>query len=371
MEKVDIVIIGAGVVGLAAAAEVSQKNKDTVVIERHPSFGQEASSRNSEVIHSGLYCPKDSLKARLCLEGKRLLYQLCEEKNIPHKRIGKLIVATEDKELKKLEELLKRGKGNGVEDLKILDKNEIEKIEPHIRAIGAIYSPSTGVVDTHQLMKHLEYLAKDKGTIFAYGCEVTNIEKQTPGYKVHIRDADGQNLAIFTRTLLNSAGLNCDKIAQMAGIDIEKARYKLDYFKGEYFRLKTDKSEFINHLIYPTPKDGAHLGIHTVSDLSGQLKLGPNSFLVEEINYDVDSSHRMEFYEVGKKFLPFIEPDNLTPDMAGIRARLHTPCEQTEDFVISNEDKKGFPNFINLIGIDSPGLTSCLAIAKYVDTMIK
>ena len=369
MERSDIIIIGAGVIGLAIASEIGQKDKDVTVVERHPTFGQESSSRNSEVIHSGLYYPEGSLKARLCVEGKRFLYQLCEEQNIPHKRLGKLIVATNDPEVENLEKLISRGKNNGVEDLNLLTKSEIKKIEPNIQAICAIHSPSTGIVDTHQLMRYLEYSAKEKGVMFAYNCEVIGIEKKEEGYQIDICDVDGKSLTIFSPILINSSGLHSDKTAQMVGIDIEKAGYKLHYCKGEYFRVKGSKSGFINQLVYPAPGD-ISLGIHTAIDLQGQLKLGPNAFYVEEINYDVDPSHKLEFYESTKRFLPFIESDDLSPDMAGIRPKLQEPGGSEEDFIISHEVEKGLPGLINLIGIDSPGLTASLTIARYVKRML-
>lgn len=369
MEKVDTVIVGAGVLGLAIATEVAQRSKEVVVIERNLSFGQETSSHNSEVIHSGLYYPEGSLKARLCVEGRRLLYYFCEKHNIAHRQLGKLIVATNAREVKDLEKLIKRGKNNGVEDLTLLTAKEIKKIEPHVQAICAIQSPSTGIIDTHQLMKYLESLAKAKGVIFAYNCKVIAIEKEVAGYKVDIRDADGESLTLFTRLLINCAGLHSDKIARMAGIDTEVAGYKLHYSKGEYFRVKANKARFISHLIYPIPEDGS-LGIHTVIDLQGQLKLGANAFYVGKVNYDVDPSHNKEFYQSAKKFLPFIEPDDLSVDMAGIRPKLQGPDEPLRDFVIADEEKRGFSGLINLIGIESPGLTASLAIAKYVSNMI-
>lgn len=369
MEKVDVVIVGAGVIGLAVACKLGKERKEVVVIERHKNFGQETSSRNSEVIHAGIYYSKDSLKARLCLEGNKLLYHLCERHNIPHKRLGKLIVATNEFEVKELEELITRGKNNGVEGLTLLTETQIKEMEPYVQAICAIHSPNTGIVDTHQLMRCLESLAKDKGVIFAYNCEIVGIERKQGGYEVNIRDADGQKLVLFTQVFINSAGLHSDEIAQMVGIDIEKAGYRLHYSKGEYFRVKESKSKLVKQLVYPTPKD-SDLGIHTVTDLQGQLKLGPNAFYVDEVNYDVDILHLPEFYESSRKFLPFIELEDLNPDMAGIRPKLQRHQDSTEDFIISDEEPKGFPHFINLIGIDSPGLTASLAIAKYVNTMI-
>ncbi|HAW49433.1 TPA: NAD(P)/FAD-dependent oxidoreductase [bacterium] len=357
MEEIDIVIIGAGVIGLSCASMLANNKRNIIVIERHPSFGYEGSSRNSEVIHSGIYYKNGSLKARLCIEGKNLIYQFCERYNIPYNRIGKLIVACNDDEAKELERLLKNGQRNGVEDLRLLSKEEIKRMEPNIQAISALYSPSTGIVDTHQLMKCLEFLAKEKGAIFAYNCEVIGILKEENGYRIDVRDSDGSIFSFLANIVINSAGLSSGKIAKMLGFN-----YDLRYCKGEYFKVAGNKSKLIHHLIYPTP-DNDGLGIHTVQDLQGGLKLGPNAFYVEDADYSVNESHRIEFYEKTKRFLPFIELDDLSCDMAGIRPKF------ADDFIIKEEI--GFPKFINLIGIESPGLTACLSIGKYVKSLLK
>ena len=218
-------------------------------------------------------------------------------------------------------------------------------------------------------MRCLEYLATDKGVIFAYNSEVMGIEKIKDGYKIIARDRGDDQIEIFSKVAINSAGLNSDKIAQAAGIDIEKSGYRLHYSKGEYFRVKAKKSSFIKRLIYPTPEEGS-LGIHTVIDLKGELKLGPNAFYVDNVNYDVENSHAAEFYESAKRYLKFIEPDDLSPDISGIRPKLQAKGEPSRDFVISEEEEKGYPGLINLIGIESPGLTASLAIAEYVGNMI-
>ncbi len=369
MEKPDIIIIGAGVIGLSIAIALSAKNRNIIVIEKEKSFGQGASSRNSEIIHSGIYYKKDSLKARLCIEGRELLYQFCREHDIPHRRPGKLIVATNDKEALELGKLIDNGKGNGVEELRLLGREEIKKIEPAVNALAAIYSPLTGIVDTHQLMKRLQRIAENRGVIFAYGCEVIGIDKEKELYRVRIADIDGEDMTLSTRILINSAGLYSERIAKMAGIDTTKNHYKLYYSKGEYFRISNRKSGILNHLIYPTPEE-ASLGIHTVMDLDGGLKLGPNAYYTDKIDYDVDPAKREIFYRSAKRFLPFLELSDLSPDMAGVRAKLQAEGESERDFVISDEASKGFSGFINLIGIESPGLTASLAIAKYVESMV-
>ncbi|MFH0774049.1 MAG: NAD(P)/FAD-dependent oxidoreductase [bacterium] len=368
METVDIAIIGAGVVGLAIAAEISD-GRDVVLIERHNSFGQETSSRNSEVIHAGIYYEKDSLKAQLCIEGNRLLYQICETHQIPYQRIGKLIVALEEGEINLLELLFAKGRDNGVHDLKLLSEIELKKMEPNIQAKAAIWSPSTGIIDTHSLMKHFESQAKEKGVLLAYGCEVTSIEKKTSGYEVGVVDTDGEKLSFKSQIVVNSAGLSADKIAGLAGINVDTAGYRLHYAKGEYFKVCSEKSRFIHHLVYPTPTP-ISLGIHTLLDLSGRMKLGPNAFYVDEIDYGVEEAHRKDFFASAKSILPFLEEDDLSPDMAGIRPKLQAKEEPVRDFVIKEESGSGLPGFINLIGIESPGLTASPAIAKYVKVVV-
>lgn len=364
MEKFEATIIGAGVVGLAIASEIPYGN--SLVIERHESFGKETSSRNSEVIHAGIYYPSGYLKAKLCVLGNRMMYQICMENRINYKNLGKLIVAVDREEERDLEKLFKQGETNGVQGLRYVTKEEIKKLEPNINAISGIYSPSTGIVDTHSLMRHFEVKAKSKGATFAYGCELLGIEKQKDGYKITVKDSDGELYNFAARILINCAGLNSDKVAEMLGIK----DYKLHYCKGEYFKVNRGKHKFINRLVYPHPTETS-LGIHTVLDLQGQLKLGPNAFYVDNLNYDVCQDHAKEMYESAKKYLPFIEFDDLTPDMSGIRPKLQAEGDPVKDFVIKNEAERGFEGFINLTGIESPGLTSAPAIAKYVLELLR
>lgn len=369
MEKVDIIIIGAGVVGLAVAESLSSLGKSVIVIEKHLTFGQETSSRNSEVIHSGIYYKNNSYKARLCVEGKNLLYDFCKEHNIPHKKIGKLIVAINHQEVQDLDLLMENGKRNGLDDLEFLTKNQVEKIEPQVSAIAAIDSPSTGILDVHQFMKKLESLAKSSGAIFAYSSEVTNVKRVNNSYEVTITESDDKELIIKSNIVINSAGLFADKIAEMVGIDIEESGYKIYYNKGEYFRVSNEKASFTERMIYPTPRKYS-LGVHTVKDLQGQLKLGPNAFYVDELTYDVNPGHKLDFYEYVKGFLPFIEIEDLSADTSGIRAKIQAPQEESKDFIITDEKDKGLPGFINLIGIESPGLTASLSLAKYIKGML-
>ncbi len=371
MEQTDIIIIGAGVVGLSIAAQVARKNRNVILVEKHSGFGKETSSRNSEVIHAGVYYPKGSLKARLCVEGNILLYQICKENSIPHNPIGKLIVAVNEEQIKDLEELLEKGRESGARDLRIISSKEVQEIEPHVTAKAAIISPSSGIVDSHRLMKYFETVAKNNNATIGYGCEVKLIEKVPGGYQVGMQDTDGEMLTLFTRILINSAGLESGNIAALAGIDIDRANYRIHYCKGEYFQVRGGKHKFARRLIYLSPPQPGSVGIHTVPDLQGMMKLGPYDYYVDKIDYNVDETHKELFYESVRPFLPFIELHDLTPDMIGIHPKIQKHGEPMKDFIIVHEEERKLPGLINLIGIESPGLTSSPAIGRYVEAMVK
>lgn len=369
----DFLIIGAGVAGLAIAAELSQRfeKKSVTVLERHGKFGQETSSRNSEVIHAGIYYPPGSLKARLCVAGNRMLYDFCRTRDIPHQRIGKLIVAGNDQELATLTALLATGRDNGVDDLVLLDATQVARMEPQVRACGALYSPSTGVVDSHRLMARLELLALSNGAAIAYNHEVVTISPGKNAASVAYRSPAGSEETVVCRYLINSAGLSADRIAGLMGIDIDRAGYRLFPCKGEYFSLPRSAAQRMAHLIYPPPfKDLRGLGIHVTKSLDGTVRLGPNAFYVDSLDYTVDESHAPLFYESISEYLPFVKPGDLRPDMAGIRPKLQAPNSPIRDFVICHEHERGLAGVINLIGIESPGLTSCLSMASMVGDMI-
>ena len=373
MDKTDITIIGAGVVGLAVAAELSAlfPDQSIVLLERHDSFGQETSSRNSEVVHAGIYYPQGSLKARLCIEGNRLLYDFCKTWDVPCKRCGKLIVANTDEEVATLSSLITRGSENGVMDLQMLDRPRVAAMEPHIRAVQAIFSPSTGIVDSHQLMARLEWLALKRNVMCAYKHEVKAIRHEGDGFAVSYHDPLNKPGSLKTTWLINSAGLSADRIAAMMGIDVDQAGYRIYPCKGEYFSIPLTKSKRVSRLIYPPPyKDLKGLGIHVTKMLDGMIKLGPNAFYVDQPDYTVDPDHADEFYESIKDYLPFIERDDLNPDMAGIRPKVQGPGTPVRDFVVVHEKDRGLKGAINLIGIESPGLTSCLSLAKMVGACI-
>lgn len=359
----DITIVGAGVIGLAIAAELSDNNLSVYILEKNESHGMGISSRNSEVIHAGIYYPPDSLKAMLCVEGREMLYETCRKHNIPHKKIGKLIIATTETEMVKIEQLMHNALLNGVSSVSIIDQNTIRQMEPNINAFGALYSPDTGILSAHSLMDYYLHTAKMKGAEIVYGTEVVGIERVTSGYKVSTLNREGEYFEFTTGIVINAAGLQSDKIARMTGKD-----YSLHYCKGDYFSINNVKKGMVQRLIYPVPEEhNVGLGVHLTLDLNGRMKLGPDANFIDKIeDYRVDASKREKYYEAAVKFLPFINKEDIVPDMSGIRPKLQGLGEGFRDFVIS-EDLIGF---VNLVGIESPGLTAAPAIAKYVKKML-
>ena len=366
---VNIVIIGAGVVGLAIAAELSQHEQGIFVLEKNQAFGLETSSRNSEVIHAGIYYLKGSLKARFCTEGNRLLYEFCEKYGVEHRRLGKIIVATDDEEVGQLEELLKLGHDTGVADLRLISRNEVKQLEPNVRAVAGMLSPSTGILDAYSLMRTLNGLARERGISFVYNTEVTGVTRANSGYEIEIKDREGVS-TVHADIVINSAGLNSDRVAGMTGIDISQAGYRLHYCKGEYFSLTSPDGPPVSRLVYPLPEH-AGKGIHVTPAMDGRVRLGPNTRYVDEVDYRVDDTDKVAFYESVKKFLPSIRLEYLKPEMAGVRPKLQGPEDDFRDFVITHEEDRGFPGLINLVGIESPGLTASIAIGRYVATMVR
>ena len=366
--QADITIVGAGVIGLAIASQVTREGREVYLLEKNESFGQEQSSRNSQVIHAGIYYERDSLKAKTCLESNRLLYEICEQNGIAYKKCGKIIVATNDVEAQELEKLYVRGRDNGV-PLKMLSRREMGQLEPNLRGMAAFFSPTTGIVDSYALMSYFLRKARDNGAQIAYKTEVIGIEGVSGGYKVTVKDSSG-DFSFMTRVLINCAGLYSDKVAEMAGIDINKANYKLRWYKGEYYSVSGGKNKLINRLIYTVPM-GISVGVHVCFDVDWRLRLGPLSYYVDEISYKVDDSRKKAFLESSiVKVLPFIEPSDLDPEMSGIMAMLQGEGEGFRDFVIRHEYDRGLPGFISLVGIDSPGLTSSPVIARYVSHLV-
>ena len=370
MDKVDIVVIGAGVVGLAIGAAIADKDKEMYILEKEEVYGQGTSSRNSEVIHAGIYYPTGTLKAELCVKANPMIYDICERHKVSYKKCGKLIVGNGEEEVAQLDGIIKHAKSIGARDLEMIDADQIKKLEPNVRADQAILSPSTGIVDAHGLMDHFHRDARRKAGSdpLVLDTEVTGIEQTKDGYVVRM-NSGGEPFEIESSVVINSAGLYCDRVAEMAGMDIDKEQYRLYWSKGEYFSL-TGKPPALMLIYPPPPQDAASLGIHSVPDLTGRLRFGPNAFYVDEINYAVESE-KEPFWRDIVQYFPSVQMENLHPDMTGIRSKLQGPGDPVKDFVIRHEEDKGLPGLINLIGIESPGLTSSPAIAEIVDKMVK
>ena len=367
--ETDIVIIGAGVVGLAIAAELAHPDRHIFVIEKNRTFGLETSSHNSEVIHAGFYYPSNTLKTRFCVEGNALLYKICEKYQINYKRLTKIIVAADTAETLELEKLQRQGEENGLKGLQLLSRMEVKHMEPNVRAVAGLFSPSTGIIDSWGLMRSFYGRAFENGASFVFNSEVNGIEKISGGYKIYVADKNGI-ASLSTQVVINCAGLFCDKVAALAGIDIAHHHYRIFYCRGSYFNLNPRAGRLVNRLVYPVPEQ-AGKGIHITLNLDGQMKLGPNVKYMDTIDYSVDENDRAQFYEAAHRYLPQIEFDDLSPDSSGVRPKLQGLGENFRDFVIQDESINGLPGFINLMGIESPGLTSSPAIAKYVSDLVK
>jgi L-2-hydroxyglutarate oxidase LhgO len=371
MEKFNITIIGAGVVGLAIAQKLSLQYDNILLIEKHDTFGKEASSRSSEVIHASIYYRLNSLKGRLCLRGNELIYKICKENNIPYNNSGKLVVSTNNFESEKLPKLLKRAQDNGAIGVRVIDESEISEIEPKVSAKAAMYCPTSGTVDSESLMRYYENSSLSNNVIILYKNEVTDLRKHNDSYKIVIKDKSCDELNLNSDIVINSSGLHCDSIAKMIGIDIVGSGYRINYHKGVYFRVIKKLEMFPRTLIYPLPPEPGSVGIHTTPDLAGGMRIGPHFIWADDINYSVDDNFHDLFYNSVKKYLPFIEYDDIQPDMSGIMASIQKPGELIwKDFIIEHEISKGFRGLINLIGMESPALTASPAIAEYVEEMI-
>jgi len=366
----DALVIGGGVVGLACARELACRGREVLLVERHERFGVETSSRNSEVIHAGIYYAPGSLKARLCARGNRSLYSWCESHGVPHARLGKLIVATATDEEPKLDGITTQALENGVTALRPLSAREVRQMEPHVRATRGLWSPDTGIVDSHQLMASLLADAEAHGCGVAWRHEVTAAERSAECFRVTAQSGS-DSTTVETRAVVNAAGLDADAVAALPGLDVQACGYRLHYARGHYFRVHPRKQHLASHLIYPAPHS-SHLGIHVTLDLAGAMRLGPDlEYLPDRTQvYDVAESLRATFYEAASRYLDGLQPDDLTPDLAGIRPKLQGPGEAPRDFVIQEESARGLPGWVNLVGIESPGLTCCLEIASLVaDTL--
>eukprot|EP01120_Amphizonella_sp_Union-15-10_P012530 TRINITY_DN5587_c0_g3_i1.p1 TRINITY_DN5587_c0_g3~~TRINITY_DN5587_c0_g3_i1.p1 ORF type:complete len:394 (+),score=59.08 TRINITY_DN5587_c0_g3_i1:69-1250(+) len=358
--SVEHAVIGAGVVGLAIAQRLARE-APTLLVERNSRIGEEISSRNSEVLHAGIYYPKDSWKTKSCIKGRKMMYDVCQRYNIPHKKIGKWIFAKTEDEIEHLHKIKANGDSLDV-PLHFIPRSLIKSSEPNLLAIEVLESPETGIVDSHEFMRFLEHRFLENNGDIAFQTPVHSIEpKGTGGYIVQT-----ESCTFEATSIVNSAGLFADKIASMVLKDKMPDSYKLKYCKGHYFGY-TGKS-LVNRLTYPVPeKNLTGLGVHTTLDLAGHMRLGPDTKYVDD-PYDLNVPENLvdNFYEKARRYLPSIQKDKLYPDYAGMRPKLSGPGEGFRDFLIVDENEKGFPGFVNLLGIESPGLTASLAIAELV-----
>jgi len=363
-EKVEVCVVGAGVIGLAIARVLANSGKDVLVLEQGPRFGEGVSSRNSEVIHAGIYYPKNSLKAELCVRGKSLLYEYCESRNIRHHRIGKLIVATSPAEEEQLEGIKRQAGDNGVSDLIEVSRQRLEKMEPALNASMALFSPSTGIISAAELMTSLLADLESAGGTLATRTSVTAVQARQAGFTVNC-DIENQPYEFQCEQLVNAAGLGAQQLA--ASIEGLSAEFVPPLFlcKGNYFTYE-GRSPF-SHLIYPVPeRGGAGLGVHATIDLGGQVKFGPDVEYVETEDYSVSGERLGQGVQAIRRYFPSLDPERLVAGYAGIRPKLQGPGDPFCDFAIQGEDAHQVRGLVNLFGIESPGLTSSMAIADTV-----
>ncbi|ABO22402.1 NAD(P)/FAD-dependent oxidoreductase [Shewanella loihica] len=372
MDKLDAIVIGAGVVGLAVAASLSRRFGNVLIIDRAETIGTGISSRNSEVIHAGIYYPTGSLKAQLCVEGKRQLYAYCRRRGVAVNSLGKLIVATQVEQEAQLDALFTQARANGVDDLNPLGRRQLQALEPALKASAGLLSPSTGIVDSHGLMLSLLAEAEEYGAIFCPHTEFITTQADANGFRVELMQ-QGERVSLETSFLINCAGLFATEVATRIEGLAESLVPQLYWCKGHYFAYQ-GKSPFA-HLIYPVPEPGLKgLGIHATIDLGGQLKFGPDAqYMVPDSleDYRVPEALRQRFHQAIASYYPGIAIERLQTAYAGIRPKLQGPDDtEVADFLIQGEAQHGIPGLVNLLGIESPGLTASLAIAEQVSRQL-
>ena len=358
MDEVEAVVVGAGVIGLAAARALALAGHEVIVLEKAYTIGFETSSRNSEVIHGGLYYPKGSLKAVSCVEGRHRLYDYCRDHGVPHSRLGKLIVATEEAEIPGVERIEAAARANGVEDLEWLSASEAQRLEPELRCVRALLSPSTGIVDSHALMLAYQGEAEAAGAFIAFRAPVLSGRVLPDGFELSVGGDDPAT--IRCQLLVNAAGLYAPALA-LAIEGVPRGTIPPGYFcRGCYFTL-AGKTPF-RRLIYPVPVPGG-LGVHITLDLAGQARFGPDVEWIGEIDYSVDPRRADSFYDAVRRYWPGLRDGALQPGYAGIRPKISGPNEPAADYLVQGPAVHGVPGLVNMYGIESPGLTSSLPLA--------
>jgi L-2-hydroxyglutarate oxidase LhgO len=361
MDQVECVVVGAGVVGIAIARQLALSGREVVILEAAETIGTVTSSRNSEVIHAGIYYPAHSLMARLCVAGRRQLYQYCGEHGVPHRRCGKLIVATSAAETEKLAAIRAHAEANGVDDLQSLSGDAARALEPALNCAAALLSPSTGIIDSHALMLALRGDAEDAGAAFAFHAPLLRARVVDGGFELEVGGAEPMTLGC--QLLINAAGLDAPALARSIDAMPADSVPTTYYAKGNYFSCGA-RAPF-SRLIYPVPEPGG-LGVHLTLDLAGQARFGPDVEWIEAIDYQVDPARAERFYPAIRRYWPALPDGALMPGYAGIRPKIVPKAIATQDFVIQGPRQHGIDGLINLFGIESPGLTSCLAIADLV-----
>ncbi|WP_460448337.1 NAD(P)/FAD-dependent oxidoreductase [Alsobacter sp. SYSU BS001988] len=361
MSDVDAIVVGAGVVGLAVARELALSGRSVIVLEQAEGVGTETSSRNSEVIHAGLYYPTGSLKARFCVEGKALLYAFCESHHVPHRRCGKLVVATDEVELAAVDAIRRKGEANGCDDLTMITAGAALAMEPALSCVGALWSPSTGIIDSHAYMLALQGDAEEAGAAFAF--HTPFLRADATGNAIVVETGGAEPMRITTGALVNCGGLHASSVAgAIEGLRPDQVPETL-YAKGNYFVL-IGRAPF-SRLIYPAPHTHG-LGVHLTIDLGGQARFGPDVEWIDEISYEVDPARGEGFDAAIRKYWPGLPENALAPGYSGIRPKIAGPHDPAPDFRIDGPGEHGVPGLVNLYGIESPGLTASLALAAEV-----
>ncbi len=357
---IDCIVVGAGVVGLAIARALALSGREVMVVEAAEGIGTGTSARNSEVIHAGIYYPAGSLKAKLCVQGRHMLYAYCAEKGVAHKRLGKLIVATSEDEIAKLDDILSKARINGVDDMELLTAAQAQALEPALFCTAALLSPSTGIIDSHGLMLAYQGDAENAGAQCVFHTPLLSGEvRGDGGFNLQFGGADAMQLSC--NVLINASGLHAPTLARKIR-GVPESSIPTEYLcKGSYFTLQ-GRAPF-TRLIYPTPHH-AGLGVHLTLDLGGQAKFGPDTEWIDKVDYDIDPSRCDGFYEAVRTYWPGMPDASLAPGYTGIRPKISGPHEPAADFMIVGPATHGIPGLVNLFGIESPGLTSSLAIAQ-------